>query len=356
MTPDRPRIGVIPHPDWDHINWYSEQELVRAAYMLIPRYHAIEEMTHRTTVLHHALRVQATSIHFSQMLLNLGVEIHQPKIIFLSDHHDDCEMVTGDIPTPVKTNATPEEREQIDGKEREAALLVEDLVAKPKFIPSFQVVVDEFREQRTIEARVVKFADKWDGLQEAVHEVVTGTNKDGFKQVIREYEPKFRDLREQNRDWQDIVSQIIGEAFFEFPDPESLSPKTIPQLSFRTPEDFIESLCQGNPVGFRYWLIFNRIAFGLDFLKQVFPGWMGAFPSNVLEDIERVRQGRPRKRASGLILPSTYIDPNEVDFGEPLLQMTIDDTLTEIDELAEVINRKTGAKPVGNEFRFTSPT
>ena len=56
MTEAHP-FGVLPHPDYEHIDWFSSEEQVRFDKLLaIPRFHLIPEMTQRTSVGAHTVR------------------------------------------------------------------------------------------------------------------------------------------------------------------------------------------------------------------------------------------------------------------------------------------------------------
>ncbi len=341
------KYGTLPYPGWEDLNYFAPREFLRASKLIgIPRFHAVEEMSQRTTVLDHSVRVLSFSIHFSDMLLELGVEVNQPHIIFMSDHHDDCEIVTGDIPTPVKAKATEEEKRKMDEEELEAATIIEELVGKPATVPSFREALEEYRKQETVTSRLIYYLDKWDGLHEAVHEVVTGTNKEGFRQVIRDYEPAFARLREKNKDWMEVIELFLGVGFFDFPNPDSLTPKTVQDADFSDVGAFIGSLSSGNPDSYQFWLSLNKAGFMVDFLHRTFPGWLSSVPKNVLEDIKRVKRGEERN-SLGLYLPSSYL--RKPTFGESL---AMDDSLDRIDAMASIIREQTGRERAPDELFF----
>lgn len=239
--------------DITHIDFFSVEEVERAQRLhAIKRFGSIEKMTHRSNVFEHALRTSKHSKVFSSILIELGVEVDLGKVLFFADHHDDpeIEMVQGDIPTPIKRSATPEERARMEQDERDGAQKVDRLVQKPFGFRAFPIEFKEYKSQKSLEARIVNYADKWDGLHEAVHEVVCGDNKGKFREVIREYKPVFEELNDKNKDWHERLKRLIGDDFFDVPDPDTLVPKLPEELGYKTAGDFMKSIAQGNPTSY----------------------------------------------------------------------------------------------------------
>jgi len=276
-------------------------------------------MTHRTSVIDHELRVTKQFVVFSKALLALGIYVDLRKGLFYADHHDDPEIVTTDINPIKKRNATQGEKIKMEQDEKAAAREVDRLVQKPLGFDSFPREFEEYKSQKSLEARIVNYADKWDCLHEAIHEVVCGTNKNGFKEVINKYKSTFAELDEKNKNWQNMLKIALGDNFFDFPDPEKLVSRSPDKLEYKTAGGFIKSLAEGNPVSYFFWLRFNKSLFELDFLKYTFPGWINKFPHEILEDIERVRSKASFKKIqSGLFVPSSQIDIANLTFGESL--------------------------------------
>lgn len=317
MIPDQLRHS---HPDIAHINFKSSKEMKRANSLLkIGRFGKIEEMTHRTSVAEHELRVTKQSIIFSKILLNFDVRLNLRKILFFADRHDDPEILTDDIDAETKRNATPEEKAKMDEEERMAVEKLDNIIPKPLCIRSFPQEFEEYKAQKTIEARIVNYFDKWDGLHEAIHEVVCGNNRKDFKQVILNYKLTLEELNEKNKDWQTDLKKIFGDDFFDFPDPDKLVSKSPNELDYKTAGTFIESVAKGNPKSYIFWLMFTKSLFRIDFLQFTFPGWMDKFPKELLQDIVRVKTKAPFKKThSGLLIPSTEKDVFNPTFGESL--------------------------------------
>lgn len=310
----------LPLQDLAHIDWHSPEEVERAVRLNnILRFGTIEEMTHRTSVLVHEGRVAKGALVISRVLSAQGVAVDLKRVLFLADHHDDIEMETGDIPTPVKESATKEELKKMEEDERVAAEKIDHLVQKPLFFRSFPEEYEEYKSQKTIEARIVSYMDKWDGIHEAIHEVICGDNKETFREVIEKYKPLFVDLMDKNKDWQIKLKNIFGDDFFSVPDPEKLVSKMPIELDYTNVFNFMRSVAQDNPISYFFWLRFNKSLFRLDFLRFVFPGWIDKFPPIVLKDIERVRKKQPFKKSdSGLWVPSNQKNVGNLTFGESL--------------------------------------
>lgn len=314
------QLGRSRHTDLAHIDYYSPEEIERGLRLhKLKRFETIKEMTHRTSVLEHELRVTQHSVIFSKVLLALGEDIDLRRVLFFADHHDDTEIETGDIPTPKKTSASGEEKAKMEQDERDAAQKVDRMVQKPLGFRSFPQEYEEYKSQRSIEARIVNYADKWDAIHEAVHEVICGDNKEGFRRVIIGYSPIFEELNKVNGDWQRKLKGLLGDDFFDLPHPYQLIPRSPDELNYKEVGEFMQSIAEDNPISYFFWLRFNKSLFKLDFLKSVFPGWMDKFPQWVLQDIERVRVKAPFKTTrSGLLVPSTTIDIETLTFGESL--------------------------------------
>lgn len=313
----------LPPADLAHIDFHSPKEQERARRLLaIPRFGTIEKMTHRTNVLLHEMRVANSANLLAKAFLAFNKDqepIDLRKVVFFADHHDDPEMETGDIPTPSKINATEEERKTMEADERAATAKVDHLVSKPLWARSFPEEFEEYKSQKSLEARIVNYADKCDGLNEAVHEVVCGENKEKFRRVVEGYRQTFEDLNKKNENWLEIIKPFFGQDAFDFPNPQALVPKNPSDLNYKTVWDFMKSIGEGNPRSYFLWLRFNKSLFGLDFFEFTFPGWMDKFPQEVLDDIKRVKNKEPFKKSkSGLLIPATAIDPLNKTFGESL--------------------------------------
>lgn len=258
---------------YENIDWFSKAELERCDRLdAIPRYSAIEEMTHRGSVGDHVVRVTALTMFGTDMLLNLGYELDQPRAVLYADHHDDMEIPDmEDIPSPVKRKAKGKKKKELQKREREAVQEVEHLVAKPTWVGSYNELYEDYKRQNTIEARIVNYMDKWDGLHEAVHEVVCGDNKDDFKRVIEEYRPIFEELNKINEPWHEVAGLYLGADLFALPEPDKLISRKPEDLDWSSAQNLMKSVARSNPKSYMFWLMASQHTFNSFFYQELFP-------------------------------------------------------------------------------------
>ncbi len=280
-------LGRLRHPDYIHMDWFSPEVLARdKALENIPRFGSIAEMTHRPTVAAHSMKVPFFSFYIGQALMEAGVELDQPKLVYMGQHHDDVEIVTGDIPSPKKRTANRTERRRMQKEEKEAIRQLEGTIPKPLWLGSVEGLMDEYRGQDTLESRIVNYFDKWDGLHEAVNEVVCGDNGEKFKEVIGDYKVEFDELNKNNRDWQQIATYIFGQSIFQFPNPDALQAKTLTDVDFSNAVTMAASLAKDNSFDYYWWLFMNTAIFKTWFFDYVLPGWKEDLPKEVKDDFE----------------------------------------------------------------------
>lgn len=142
----------------------------------VKRYHKFEVMFYRTDLLIHLQRVGAiveNLIPFAQECYE-GFDVKKAKLI--SKFHDDYELVLkgGDIPLQYKLKMSPDELSELEDREVVAA----KLIAKkyPKKIEGYNYLdlLMHSIHKDCREAQLHSFADKHDGYNEAIHEVLAG--------------------------------------------------------------------------------------------------------------------------------------------------------------------------------------
>lgn len=120
--------------------------------------------------------------------------------------HDDLEMKTGDIQLYRKEQMTEEELQQLRQREQEA---IEELAPQFPFSINgypYKEMLQMVLDKKCLEAHVVSYCDKFDGLGEALQEVfagnrrflcpVQGTKKDwGYIGRLNEFEQKYPSLQ-----------------------------------------------------------------------------------------------------------------------------------------------------------------
>jgi len=280
-------FGRLRHPDYIHIDWFSPENLARdRALDNIQRFSSINEMTHRPTVGAHSIKVAFFGFYLSQACLETGIELDQPRLVYMGQHHDDSEIITDDIPTPAKISASRAERRRMAREEKAAVRRLEPSTPKPAWTTSIEELFLEYRGQKTLESRIVNYFDKWDGLHEAVNEVVCGDNKDAFKGVIKDYEPILTTLNRKNKDWQQAISRLLGEDIFQVPDPAKLVAKKVGDVDFSNAFTLATSIAGEYTPSYKWWLMMNTSIFRTFFFRYALPGWEESLPSAIREDIE----------------------------------------------------------------------
>ncbi len=116
------------------------------------------------------------------------------KIYRLALHHDDAEVITGDIPSPVKAAFTQEEREAYRKREDEAMVELSQKYMPSKFQ---QLYLDDWKEltaKQSPEAQLIEIADKWDGLCETITDIRCGNDDPEIFQVLKNYQALFKKM------------------------------------------------------------------------------------------------------------------------------------------------------------------
>lgn len=174
---------------WDH----RPTDEWKQALSTIPRFSAIDAMIHRTSLYDHVNRVQSLSFSVAQACKRADYEFDMSIIERRSLHHDDPEVETTDIPSPVKRAMTPEERLELRERELGAA---RRLAGRFSTLPPDTYISDqeEVANKETIENQIVDVADKLDGLCETIHELRCGNKT--FRPVLENYREIFVDLEQ----------------------------------------------------------------------------------------------------------------------------------------------------------------
>lgn len=185
----------------------------------------LHPMIHQTTLYTHVHRVHRLS---GLVKHNLDwapdVKADPLRIENLALYHDDPEVLTGDIPSPVKRAMTPQEKETLDSEEVQAAELLSDEFVPEEFRNFYLHCFQEMKEKKSTEAQVVNIGDKWDGLGETLHEIRCGNTE--FLTVLPNYIKIFEELKQQP-----IWEHLQKNPSFEFAIPSVEEAQQLPPLS-----------------------------------------------------------------------------------------------------------------------------
>lgn len=140
----------------------------------IKRYSMYEVMFYRTNVEWHSKRVQWIADELIPFLLR-DTSLDFEKLRILCRIHDDLEIITGDIQLGRKIYTM--KKEELDAMEKgeEKAREILGLVWPEKLHGhNYRELLCEARDKKTLEAQIMKLADRLDAFGEALHETYSG--------------------------------------------------------------------------------------------------------------------------------------------------------------------------------------
>lgn len=241
------------------------------------RFDQAEKVIHRNNLHTHMLRVGALSADLAQHLLtNYDLDIDPIKTKRLALYHDDPEVITGDIPTPIKYSMKPHERIKLRQAEEDAvkALATRYFGLNPLSRKRRQYLKDQrlMTEKACIEARVVNIADKMEGLCETIHELRCGNKT--FEEILNNYRSFFVNFLPKEPLFElvnaDPAYKITLDTIPTIEELRTLKPITIEILK-KDPAVFWSNVFNPNLPGFyKKWLYVSAAKLAKPIL---FPGW-----------------------------------------------------------------------------------
>ena len=144
------------------------------------------------------------------------------------------------------------EERRVEFEEQEAAAIRElgPTLDIPTWAKSAEAIFAEYRKGETLEARVIQYLDKWDGMNEATHELVCGDNVTDFVPILERYREILAGLEERNVDWLPVVRDFLGTDIFSVPTPPDLHRKTVDDLDFTSADNLVGGELHNNSVWF----------------------------------------------------------------------------------------------------------
>lgn len=140
----------------------------------VTRFHIFNPMFYRSNDAIHSRRVHNILRHIMPFVRRRMPNFDESLAEALALVHDDAEIITGDEQAGNKANMTPEQLAEV--KRRELAAIEELAERFPKTLGRFnyrELLLDAC-EKKSIECKTMQFADKFDGLGEALHEIEAG--------------------------------------------------------------------------------------------------------------------------------------------------------------------------------------
>lgn len=237
------------------------------------------EMTHRTDNFIHVRRVMYLGRCLVSILLENPSGAYKPDLRKVSDmgyHHDDSEIIIGDVLATEKKTMSAEKLEGLHQQEDLAASAVAHFIfgLQP---PNDRLYVDrqkEIREKETLESQIVDVADKWDALCEITHEIRCGNKS--FSRLLAFSEEKFESFSKYP-----FLATIKAHPLLQFGNiPTEEQVLQLPAISIddlKRPEDVTIFMSfektAGWPTYYRTWANISRLIFDKSPEKFLFPGW-----------------------------------------------------------------------------------
>lgn len=243
----------------------------------ILRFDQAEKVIHRNNLHTHMLRVSYLSQDLARHLqTNYGLHVDPAKAQRLALYHDDPEVITGDIPTPIKYSMKPHERLKLRKAEEEAAkaLATRYFGLNPLSKKRRQYLKDQrdMTEKESTEARIVNIADKMEGLCETIHEIRCGNET--FNHILNNYRSFFQSFISSEPLFElvnsDTTYKITMQTIPTVDQAKSLQPITL-DVYKTDPKTFWANTFDENVPGFyKKWRSITAMNLSLNAL---FPGW-----------------------------------------------------------------------------------
>jgi 5'-deoxynucleotidase YfbR-like HD superfamily hydrolase len=150
-----------------------------------------------------ALFAKAIARHYVEPT---GLKVNEGHVLDIALNHDIPEILTTDVPNPIKKASRAVERFY----NRQEKLATIEL-AKCLGFSDFSGLVQEFNEGKTIEAQIVKMADKLSGLIWCVEELACGN-----RNIVIAFRGYYNELVAQGNvedipDWRKkLISDVTG--------------------------------------------------------------------------------------------------------------------------------------------------
>lgn len=241
------------------------------------RFDQAEKVIHRNNLHTHMLRVGYLSSDLAKHLLaNYDLKVDPVKTKRLAQYHDDPEVITGDIPTPIKYSMKPHELLELRKAEEEAvrALANRYFGLNPLSRKRRQYLQDQhdMTKKETTEARIVNIADKIEGLCETMHEVRCGNLI--FDEILNNYRSFFKSFIPNEPLFElvnaDPLYKVTMETIPTVEEAKKLQPIRLKDFR-KDPDLFWNAVFDKNlPSFYKRWLYVSAVKFAS---QSVFPGW-----------------------------------------------------------------------------------
>lgn len=153
----------------------------------ITRYSLYPVMFYRSDLLIHSARVWWIIRELNPFAAEaFGGRYDPRRAELLALVHDDAEIIMGDIQAGNKSKMTKQQLEEVASLEEEATRQISRRFPKTIAGYNYQQLLKEAYTHASLEAQVLQYADKFDGLGEALHELYAG-NQSWTVNVVNQY-------------------------------------------------------------------------------------------------------------------------------------------------------------------------
>lgn len=151
-------------------------------------------MIHRTTVFTHVMRGRSMALSIAMALRHVGITVDIGKVNRGFVIHDNPEVETRDIPSPIKRSMSDKQKALLRKREAEAVKrLAKRYLPQPLHQQYFREH-EEMTEGKTPEAQLVKIIDKLEAAYgEVIHEQRCGNN--AFTKVFANYSDSIEEIK-----------------------------------------------------------------------------------------------------------------------------------------------------------------
>ena len=236
------------------------------------RFSAIPDMIHRTDLWIHARRTAYLGTLLGTIIARgENPDIDTDKIFRMGYHHDDPEIITGDLPLPLKQALSEEEKLVLKEDETRAIKTLALLFGKNR-PEGYLSDHHEMTAKESPEAQILDIADKLDGVGETLHEIRCGNPT--FIKVLRNYKRLFDEFEKKYDLWNRLKEHPLLK-MSKFPTPNQAN--SIPKINsedLKEKDRAWEKLLEGTmPQFYRTWLGLNMVIFHTRTEKFLLPGW-----------------------------------------------------------------------------------
>ena len=134
------------------------------------------KMLYRSNLLTHSHRVAAITRQLNPIATKtFGADNYKPdKAEIMAYIHDDAEIIFGDVLAGYKAMMSTQQLAEIKRSENTAIEQISKIYPQNIAGYNYHDLLLEVEEHKTLESQVVQFADKYDALGEALHEIHAG--------------------------------------------------------------------------------------------------------------------------------------------------------------------------------------